>query len=89
MIPKNQKPQPSTSKHFDTGSFIGYQYHTSKQEPVMKQVLRYRFVRRVSVPHQQARTYNEATSITNQGQKNKHQQVGTCNEAGTSIQVRS
>ena len=40
----------------------------SKQEPVMKQVLRYRYVRRVSVPHQQART---------------------CNEAGTSIQVRS
>jgi len=42
--------QYHTSKHFDTGSFVGYQYHTSKQEPVMKQV---------------------ATSITNQGQKNQ------------------
>ena len=33
----------------------------------MKQVLRYRFVRRVSVPHKQARTCNEASS-------NKHHQ---------------
>ena len=50
----------------------------------MKQVLRYRYVRRVSVPHKQARTCNEATSITNQGQKNQASASKACNAVGSS-----